>query len=201
MRRPSPPARARPSRRGGTHAHRLPCRYTGYIGGDYSGFLGFLRNAWRNNFVSRLTRVVGLNFVLVTFMLYGVQQGGVHALNELGRVYAYKDRGYEPAETQRAIAWSDMSWNIKPLFGLAFDTLPLFGYHFKPYLLLWGSIGTAAYGLVAAVPNAMSNAVFTLCMWAGMNAVVWNDVAIDGITIQVRLPHARTDSLTHSLTH
>jgi len=29
--------------------------------------------------------------------------------------------------------------------------------------------------LVAAIPNAMSNAVFTLCMWAGMNAVVWND--------------------------
>ena len=67
------------------------------------------------------------------------------------------------------------SWNVKPLFGLAFDTLPIFGYHFKSYLILWGTIGTAAYGLVAAIPNAMSNAVFTLCMWAGMNAVVWND--------------------------
>lgn len=84
--------------------------YSGYIAGDYDGVAGYFRNLWRNNFVSRLTRVVGLNFVIVTFILYGVQQGGVHAFNELGRVYAYKDRGYEPAETQRAIAWTDMRW-------------------------------------------------------------------------------------------
>ena len=84
--------------------------YSGYIAGDYDGVVGYFRNLWRNNFVSRLTRVVGLNFVIVTFILYGVQQGGVHAFNELGRVYAYKDRGYEPAETQRAIAWTDMRW-------------------------------------------------------------------------------------------
>ena len=48
--------------------------------------------------------------VLITFCLYGLDQGGVHAFNELGRVYSYKDRGYEPAEAQRAIAYTDMSW-------------------------------------------------------------------------------------------
>ena len=48
--------------------------------------------------------------LIITFCLYGLDQGGTHALNELGRVYSYKDRGYEPADTQRAIAFTDMSW-------------------------------------------------------------------------------------------
>ena len=132
--------------------------------------------------------------VLITFCLYGLNQGGVHAFNELGRVYSYKDRGYEPAETQRAIAYTDMSWNLKPLFALCFDALPLFGYHFKSYLLFWGLLGSTAYGLIAAIPKALSDAVFTFLLWAGMNSVVWNDIAIDGMTVQKMKRHKHVDT-------
>ena len=132
--------------------------------------------------------------VLITFCLYGLNQGGVHAFNELGRVYSYKDRGYEPAETQRAIAYTDMSWNLKPLFALCFDALPLFGYHFKSYLLFWGLLGSTAYGLIAAIPKALSDAVFTFLLWAGMNSIVWNDIAIDGMTVQKMKHHKHVDT-------
>lgn len=83
---------------------------TGYVEGDYTGIKGRFLDIWRNNFVCRLARVVGPRFLIITFCLYGLDQGGTSALNELGRVYSYKDRGYEPADTQRAIAYTDMSW-------------------------------------------------------------------------------------------
>ena len=28
-----------------------------------------------------------------------------------------------------------MSWNVKPIFGLVMDTVPILGYHFRPYLV------------------------------------------------------------------
>ena len=37
--------------------------HTGYIHGDYKGVKGRVLDVWRNNFVSRLARVVGLRFV------------------------------------------------------------------------------------------------------------------------------------------
>ena len=84
--------------------------------------------------------------------------------------------------------------NLKPLFGLCFDTLPLFGYHFKSYLFLWGLLGTTAYGLIAAIPKALSDAVFTFLLWAGMNSIVWNDIAIDGMTVQKMKHHKHVDT-------
>lgn len=161
-----------------------------------SGVLGGVVNVWRNNFVSRLCRVkgIGVRFVIITFVLYGLDQGGIHSLNELGRVYFFRDRGYEPAETQRAIAYTDMSWNIKPLFALFMDTMPLCGYHFKSWLLLFGTLGTMSYGVVSAMPNALSDSLFIFAMWAGMNAVVWNDSALDGVTMLKIKEHPAVDT-------
>ena len=168
---------------------RVPVTYKGVLG-------GILQYAWRNNFVSRLCRVkgIGLRFVLITFILYGLDQGGIHSLNELGRVYFFRDRGYEPAETQRAIAYTDMSWNIKPIFAILMDTMPLAGYHFRSWLLIFGTLGTLSYSLVAVAPNMLSDAMFIFAMWAGMNAVVWNDSALDGATMLKIKEHPAVDT-------
>ena len=84
--------------------------------------------------------------------------------------------------------------NLKPLFALCFDALPLFSYHCKSYLLFWGTLGSTAYGLIAAIPSSLSNAVFTFLLWAGMNSVVWNDIAIDGMTVQKMKLHKHVDT-------
>ena len=144
-----------------------PYAKNGRVPGDYSGSIGFLRDVWRNNFVSRLSRVVGIRFVIITLILYGLDEGGIEALNELGRVYFFKERGFEPSQTQRAIAWSSMSWNVKPIFALAMDTMPIFGYHLRPYIVLMGILGTTAYAIIAWGPTGLSNGVFILMMFLG----------------------------------
>jgi len=147
-----------------------------------------LRNLYetvkRENLISKLSRTVGWRYIIVTFVLYGLDQGGNHALNELGRVYYFKDRGLTPGEAQRSIAWSDMSWNVKPLFGLVMDTLPIFGFHYRPYLVAFGALGTAAYATISAASvnsSLLSDAASIVMLCFGMNAIVWNDVAVDGL--------------------
>ena len=63
---------------------------------------------WRDNFMARICRTVGMKYVIINLIMYGLDQGSIHSFNELGRVYYYKYRGFSPAETQRAIAWTDM---------------------------------------------------------------------------------------------
>ena len=144
-----------------------PYAKNGRVPGDYSGSIGFLRDVWRNNFVSRLSRVVGIRFVIITLILYGLDEGGIEALNELGRIYFFKERGFEAYETQRAIAWTDLSWNVKPLFSTIMDTMPICGYHFRPYIVTFGIIGTAAYAIIASAPTGLSNGGFILMMFLG----------------------------------
>ena len=66
------------------------------------------KRMWRNNFIARICRTVGIKYVIINLIVYGLDEGSIESFNELGRVYYYKYRGFSPAETQRAIAWTDM---------------------------------------------------------------------------------------------
>ena len=157
---------------------------SGRVEVDARGARGWLLNSWRNNFISRLTRVVGWRFMIITFVIYGLDEGGIESLNELGRVFFYKQRGYSPADAARAITWTDMSWNIKPSFALVMDVLPILGYNYRPYLMFWGVLGTAGYAIIAAAPNAIGDSLSVFLFFLGVNAMVWNDTALDGFTMQ-----------------
>ena len=159
--------------------------------------MDYIKYAWQENFVARIRHRVGLKFVLITFIMYGLNQGATRSLLDLGRVYFYKDRGLEPAQTQRLVAWTDTAWNIKFIYALVMDTLPIYGLNYRPYLFFFGIIGTTSYGLVAvAASNAsmFSNAVSALLMGLGLNGVVWNDVAIDGLTLRKMREHPEVDA-------
>ena len=147
------------------------------------GCLAGMKRAWSDNFVSRIAKTCGLRFMFVTLVVYGIDQGAKRALLDLTRVYFYKDRGLTPGQTQRAIAWGDFAWNIKFVYALIMDTIPLYGYHYRPYLFIFGCAGCVSYSLLAAasvVPSVLSDSAAVGCFFLGLNAVVWNDVAIDG---------------------
>ena len=122
--------------------------------------------------------------VIITFIIYGLDEGGIESLNELGRVYFFKERGYTPGEAQRSITLTDLSWQIKASFALVMDCVPILGYHYRPYLLFVGILGTAGYATIAAIPNLVSDSVAVLLFFLGVNAMVWNDTALDGFTMQ-----------------
>ena len=72
--------------------------------------------------MTRIIRTVGFRFVLVTMILYGIDQGGVESLVNLPQVYFYKqERGLTPAETTRLMSFEKISWSIKPLYALMMD--------------------------------------------------------------------------------
>ena len=118
-----------------------------------------------------------------TIALYGFDQGGIENLQYLAGTFLFKERGYESYETERALAWADFSWELKPIFGIIMDTIPVYGFHFRPYIISLGVFGTVSYGMIWASKN-MSYMVTVLCMWFGMNSVCWSDIALDGITAQ-----------------
>ena len=154
---------------------------------DDSGAATRVRVWWDEFFPVRIARVIGIRYVLATFILYGIDQGCIESLVNLPQIFFYKDlRGLNPADTTRAITYEGLSFSIKPLFALIMDGLPLFGWHYRPYLFLFGSLGTAAYAIIATagVAGTLSINMCIMLFFLGMNAVVWNDTAIDGLTTQ-----------------
>ena len=86
-------------------------------------------------FISRIAKSIGLKFVIITMIIYGLDQGGVESLVGLPQVYFYKQRGLTPAETTRVMSFAGISWSIKPLFALIMDAFPIMSWHFRPYMV------------------------------------------------------------------
>jgi len=78
---------------------------------------------------------------------------------------------------------SSLPWNIKPCLGLLSDTLPLFGFHRTPYLVLAGLCGVIAYSILGLVPLA---ALATVPLFFLVNvSVSAPDVLIDASTAEL----------------
>jgi hypothetical protein len=72
--------------------------------------------------------------------IYGVQ--GALGLASLATSFFLKDRlGLGPAEAAELTSFATLPWVIKPVYGFLTDTIPLFGYRRKTYLVLAGLAG------------------------------------------------------------
>ena len=93
-----------------------------------------------------------LGCIGLVYFLQGSRVGFTHLATD----YYYKDPvdglGLSPAESTALIGISGLPWSVKPLYGVLCDAVPIFGTHRKGYLGLMGLIGTAGYGLLAAIP-------------------------------------------------
>ena len=128
-----------------------------------------------------------------TFALYGLDQGGIENIEYLASTFLFKELGYESYQAERAMAWAGFSWEVKPVYGLIMDTIPIAGFHFRPYLIPLGLLGTACYAAIWA-SKQLSYSVNILMMFFGMNSVVWNDIALDGITAAKIKEHPNLDT-------
>ena len=76
-------------------------------------------------------------------LVYFVQ--GILGLSRLAKDYFVKDELHlSPAEASLIFSASSIPWLIKPLWGFISDSVPLFGYRRKSYLILCGTLGAAA---------------------------------------------------------
>ncbi|MEY3298678.1 MAG: hypothetical protein RLZZ597_1938, partial [Cyanobacteriota bacterium] len=120
------------------------------------GIKGFLEN--------RLLQGQPLTSELVAIlMVYFVQ--GILGLARLAVSFFLKDDlGLTPAEVAALTGVAALPWTIKPLFGFISDGLPIAGYRRRPYLLLSGFLGAAAWLALATVVQSAWAAILAITL-------------------------------------
>ena len=118
--------------------------------------------------------------VAAIVLVYFVQ--GILGLSRLAKDYFLKDDLHlSPAEASLVLSVSAAPWLVKPVWGFISDSVPLFGYRRKSYLVLCGALGAVAgFGLsayVTDVPGAV------IAFTAGSLSTAFADVVIDSVVV------------------
>jgi MFS family permease len=95
------------------------------------------------------------------------------------------------AETATFIALTGIAWNIKPLYGLLSDLVPLAGYRRRSYLLVttaMAALGWLALGLLPSYPYGLTLLILGL---TGLG-LAFTDVLCDAIMVQEGKPRGLT---------
>ena len=83
-------------------------------------------------------------------MVYGINQGvGEPLIFTAQKYYLVDSLHVSPAAYGQINGFTKIPWQIKALWGLLSDTVPINGYHRRPYILFAGSIGVVAVLLLA----------------------------------------------------
>lgn len=88
--------------------------------------------------------------LLAILLVYFVQ--GILGLARLAISFFLKDElGLSPAQMSVLLGFAALPWMVKPLFGFISDGVPILGYRRRPYLVLSGVLGSAAWIAMATV--------------------------------------------------
>ncbi|KAM3707257.1 hypothetical protein ACB098_02G012000 [Castanea mollissima] len=78
--------------------------------------------------------------------------------------------------------FSALPWLIKPLYGFISDSVPLFGYRRRSYLILSGLLGALSWSLMASFVDSKYDAAF--CILLGSLSVAFSDVVVDSMVVE-----------------
>lgn len=107
---------------------------------------------------------------------------GILGLSRLAKEYFVKDELHlSPAEASLIFSASSIPWLIKPLWGFISDSVPLFGYRRKSYLVLCGALGAAAGVALCTVVSDVPGAAVAFTV--GSLSTAFSDVVIDSIVV------------------
>ncbi len=124
-------------------------------------------------------------------VVYAVQ--GILGISRLAVSFFLKDElGLSPAEVAALTGIAALPWAIKPVFGFISDGLPIFGYKRRPYLVLSGLLGVAAWLGLANLVHSPATATLAIVMTSLSVAV--SDVIVDSLIVE----RARNESLSKS---
>jgi MFS family permease len=115
------------------------------------------------------------------FLVYFVQ--GILGISRLAISYYFKDELHmDPAQMAVYTGISTIPWLIKPLYGFASDTFPIFGYRRRSYLMICGFLGAFAWGGIwIGQPGALMTSAL-LCV--GSVGTACSDVVVDSVVVE-----------------
>ncbi len=129
--------------------------------------------------------------LIAILLVYGVQ--GVLGLAKLAVSFFLKDQlALSPTQVAALMGVAMLPWVLKPIFGFVTDGLPLFGYRRRPYLVLSGLLGTAAWLSLATFVHTPELA--TVAITVTTFSVALSDVLVDSLIVE----RARGESLSKS---
>ncbi|HEY9880364.1 MAG TPA: folate/biopterin family MFS transporter [Leptolyngbyaceae cyanobacterium] len=124
-------------------------------------------------------------------LVYFVQ--GILGLSRLAVSFFLKDDlGLTPAEVAALTGVAMLPWTIKPLFGFLSDGFPLFGYRRRPYLVLSGVFGAAAWVAMATVVQTGWAAIAAITLSSLSVAV--SDVIVDSLVVERARRESQSDA-------
>ncbi|MBZ8178595.1 folate/biopterin family MFS transporter [Oscillatoria salina] len=129
--------------------------------------------------------------LIAIITVYFVQ--GILGLARLAISFFLKDDlALSPAEVAALSGIAALPWVTKPLLGFLSDSLPLFGYRRRPYLILSGIFGAASWLALATVVNNAWTAIAAILLTSLSVAI--SDVIVDSLVVE----RARKESLAQS---
>ncbi|KAL1221206.1 Folate-biopterin transporter 1 [Cardamine amara subsp. amara] len=134
--------------------------------------------------VNSRTKIFGVELSpdnVAVAMVYFVQ--GVLGLARLAVSFYLKDDLHlDPAETAVITGLSSLPWLVKPLYGFISDSVPLFGYRRRSYLVLSGLLGAFSWSLMAGFVDSKYSAAS--CILLGSLSVAFSDVVVDSMVVE-----------------
>ncbi|KAL9237634.1 hypothetical protein vseg_012160 [Gypsophila vaccaria] len=138
----------------------------------------------RKKYAKTLFKCFGVDMsadTIAVAMVYFVQ--GVLGLARLAVSFYLKDDLHlDPAETALISGFSAFPWLVKPLYGFISDSIPLFGYRRRSYLVLSGLLGAFSWTLMATIVDSKYSAA--LCILLGSLSVAFSDVVVDSMVVE-----------------
>ncbi|BBA79620.1 putative biopterin transport-related protein BT1 [cyanobacterium endosymbiont of Rhopalodia gibberula] len=120
--------------------------------------------------------------------VYFVQ--GILGLARLATSFFLKeDLGLNPAQMSALTGIAALPWVIKPVFGFISDSLPIFGYRRRPYLILSGLLGSVVWIILGTIVDDPWSATVSLLLISLSVAI--SDVIVDSLVVE----RARKESL------
>jgi folate/biopterin transporter len=119
--------------------------------------------------------------LIAILTIYFVQ--GILGLARLAVSFFLKDElGLSPAEVSALLGVVVLPWTIKPVFGFISDGVPIFGYRRRPYLIISGFLGTAAWVGLATIVHSTWAA--TIAITLSSLSVAVSDVIVDSLVVE-----------------
>lgn len=139
-----------------------------------SGMKGFIE--------TRLLQGQPLTAELAAILLVYVVQGILGLARLAVSFFLKDDLGLSPATVAALTGVAALPWTIKPLFGFVSDGLPIGGYRRRPYLVLSGLVGCAAWVALGTVVQSAGGAIAAITVSSLSVAV--SDVIVDSLVVE-----------------
>ncbi|MDX1976310.1 MAG: folate/biopterin family MFS transporter [Pseudanabaenaceae cyanobacterium bins.68] len=124
-------------------------------------------------------------------IIYFVQ--GAMGLAQLAVSFFLKDELHlSPAEVAALVGIAMLPWTIKPFYGLISDSLPILGYHRRPYILISSLLATTAWLTLAFWVKNPTTATCAIALTS--LAVACSDAITDAVVVE----RARNESLAEA---